>query len=110
MGQPALPYTAAMELSENQKKHLRRLGHALKPVVMLGQHGLTEAVTREMDLALAHHELIKVTARVGEREDRDTALQMLADSTKSTLVKRIGNVGLFFRPKPKLSRIVLPST
>lgn len=99
-----------MELSENQKKHLRRLGHALKPVVMLGQHGLTEAVTREMDLALAHHELIKVSARVGERDDRDTALQMLAESTQSTLVQRIGNVGLFFRPKPKLSRIVLPST
>ena len=51
-----------------------------------------------------------MTARVGEREDRDTALQMLADRTQSTLVKRIGNVGLFFRPKPKLSRIVLPST
>ena len=47
-----------MELSENQKKHLRRLGHALKPVVMLGQHGLTEAVTRETDLALAHHDAL----------------------------------------------------
>ena len=99
-----------MELSENQKKHLRRLGHALKPVVMLGQHGLTEAVTRETDLALAHHELIKVSARVGEREDRDSALQQLAESTGSLLVQRIGNVGLFFRPKPKLSRIVLPAT
>jgi len=99
-----------MELSENQKKHLRRLGHALKPVVMLGQHGLTDAVLREMDLALAHHELIKVSARVGEREDRDAALQQLAESTQSQLVQRIGNVGLFFRPKPKLSRIVLPAT
>jgi RNA-binding protein len=99
-----------MELSENQKKHLRRLGHALKPVVMLGQHGLTEAVIREMDLALTHHELIKVTARVGEREDRDAVLQQLAAGTSSTLVQRIGHVGLFFRPKPKLTRIVLPAT
>lgn len=104
-----MPYTFRMELTENQKKHLRRLGHALKPVVMLGNQGLTPAVVNEMNLALEHHELIKVSARVGEREDRDAALQQLAESTASQLVQRIGNVGLYFRPKAKLSRIVLPA-
>ena len=97
-----------MQLNERQKKHLRRLGHALHPIVNLGQSGLTDAVTAEMERALADHELVKVRARVGEREVRDAALDELATRTRSTVVQRIGNVGLYFRQNPKLSRIVMP--
>jgi RNA-binding protein len=97
-----------MELNERQKKHLRRLGHALHPLVMLGNSGLTDGVAAEMDRALADHELVKARARVGDRSARDLALGELASRTSSTLVQRIGNVGLFFRKNPKLSRIVLP--
>ena len=57
-----------MALSEKQKKHLRRLAHPLSPVVMLGNAGLTDGVVKELDRALADHELVKVSARVGERE------------------------------------------
>jgi RNA-binding protein len=97
-----------MELNEKQKKHLRRLGHDLHPLVTLGNSGLTDGVAAEFERALADHELVKVKARLGDRELRDAAFASLAERTQSTLVQRIGNVGLFFRPKPKLSRIVLP--
>ncbi|MCZ8131621.1 MAG: YhbY family RNA-binding protein [Steroidobacteraceae bacterium] len=97
-----------MQLTEKQKKHLRKLGHPLNPVVMLGNAGLTDAVVAELDRALTDHELVKVRARVGERDARDEALGTLATRTGSQLVQRIGNVGLFFRPRPKVSRIVLP--
>ncbi len=97
-----------MELTERQKKHLRRLGHALHPLVQLGNQGLTDAVAAEMQRALADHELVKARARLGDRAARDAALDQLATRTASTLVQRIGNVGLFFRPNPKLSRIILP--
>jgi RNA-binding protein len=97
-----------MNLTERQKKHLRRLGHALHPIVTLGNAGLTDAVTAEFERALIDHELVKVRARVGERETRDEALGALSTRTQATLVQKIGNVGLFFRPNPKLSRIVLP--
>lgn len=98
-----------MDLTENQKKHLRRLGHALHPVILLGQRGLTEAVVREMTRALHDHELVKAKAHGTDREQRDAAFAALAAQTDSTLVQRIGHVGLFFRPNPKLSRIVLPA-
>jgi RNA-binding protein len=98
----------AMELDEKQKKHLRRLGHALHPLVTLGNAGLTDGVLAEFERALADHELVKVKARVGDREARDAAFAVLCERTGSTLVQRIGNVGLFFRPDPKLSRMVLP--
>jgi RNA-binding protein len=97
-----------MDLNEKQKKHLRKLGHALDPIVMVGNAGLTDGVVAEMDRALTDHELVKVRARVGEREARDAALAGIANRTTSILVQRIGNVGLFFRPNAKLSRIVLP--
>lgn len=102
------PYNARMELNERQKKHLRRLGHPLHPLVTLGQAGLTEGVAAEMERALTDHELVKARARLGDREARDAAFATLAERTGSRLVQRIGNVGLFFRPNPKLSRIVLP--
>jgi RNA-binding protein len=97
-----------MELTENQKKHLRRLGHVLKPVVMIGQHGLTPGVVAEAARALEDHELIKVRARVGGRDGRDTALQALAAQTGAAIVQRIGNVGLLYRENSTLPKVLLP--
>jgi RNA-binding protein len=97
-----------MALSEKQKKHLRRLAHPLSPVVMLGSAGLTEGVVGEMDRALADHELVKVSARVGDRNARDGVLGRLADRTASELVQRIGNIGVFYRRRPRLPKVVLP--
>jgi RNA-binding protein len=97
-----------MTLSEKQKKHLRRLAHPLNPVVMLGNAGLTEGVVKEMDRALADHELIKVSARVGDRAARDAALDGLATQTASEIVQRIGNVGVFYRRSKALPKIILP--
>jgi RNA-binding protein len=97
-----------MALSEKQKKHLRRLAHALNPIVMLGNAGLTEGVVRELDRALTDHELVKVAARVGERQARDAALAALAVRTASELVQRIGHTGVFYRRRPELPKILIP--
>jgi len=95
-------------LSEKQKKHLRRLAHPLSPIVMLGNAGLTSGVVQEMDRALSDHELVKVSARVGERTARDAALDDLAKQTSSEIVQRIGNVGVFYRRSQTLPKILLP--
>ena len=97
-----------MELSEKQKKHLRRLAHPLSPIVMLGNAGLTDGVVSELDRALTDHELVKVSARVGEREARNAALDSLADRTASALVQRIGHVGVFYRRRKDLPQILIP--
>jgi len=97
-----------MPLSEKQKKHLRRLAHPLHPLVMLGNAGLTEAVVVELDRALADHELVKVSARVGERSARDAALDELARRTQASMVQRIGHVGVFYRRVKGLAKILIP--
>jgi RNA-binding protein len=97
-----------MQLSEKQKKHLRRLAHPLSPVVMLGNAGLTDAVVSELDRALTDHELVKVSARVGERAARNAALDTLAARTSAALVQRVGHVGVFYRRRASLPKILIP--
>jgi RNA-binding protein len=97
-----------MPLSEKQKKHLRRLAHPQKPIVMLGNAGLTDNVTSELDRALLRHELVKVSARVADRTSRDQILATLAERTVSELVQRVGNIGVFYRKNKELAKIVLP--
>lgn len=97
-----------IQLSEKQRKYLRGLAHGREPVVLIGQSGLSPAVTKEVDIALGAHELIKVRARVGDRDERNTILGTLATQTTSALVQRIGNVGVFYRPHPERPKIILP--
>ena len=97
-----------MALTEKQKKHLRRLAHPMNPIVMLGNAGLTDAVVAELDRALTDHELVKVSARVGDRDVRNEALATLASRTTSELVQRIGHVGVFYRHHNELAKILLP--
>jgi RNA-binding protein len=97
-----------MTLSEKQKKHLRRLAHPMSPIVMLGNAGLTDGVVSELDRALTDHELVKVSARVGERAARNEALALLANRTGAEIVQQVGNVGVFYRRRKELAKILLP--
>jgi RNA-binding protein len=105
---PETPTAPAPELSERQKRHLRGLAHPLKPVIRIGNPGLTEAVVKETARALQDHELIKVKAPGGDRAARDALLGDLATRTLSTLVHRIGNVAVLYRPNPQLQRVLIP--
>lgn len=105
---PADLYNSAVELSERQRKYLRGLGHALNPVLLVGQHGVTEAVIAEAKRALHDHELIKVKFRGAEREARDAGLAGLATATDSTLVMRIGHTALYYKRRSDTPGIVIP--
>jgi len=96
-------------LTEKQKRHLRGLGHKLKPVVMIGAGGFSAAVRNELDLSLTRHELLKVRLSVGEREARDALILRLCAETAAQLVQRIGNIALLYRRNPDKPRLVLPA-
>jgi RNA-binding protein len=97
-----------MELSERQRKYLRGLGHALNPVLLIGNAGLTPAVITEAKRALHDHELIKVKFRGADREARDTGLAELAVSTESVLLQRIGHTALYYKRRNDRPGIVIP--
>jgi RNA-binding protein len=93
-----------MPLTELQKKRLRGLGHKLKPVIIVGVGGLSENLLREFELSLEHHELMKVKVNVGDREERDAAIQALCVHGDAELIQRVGNIALLFRKRRKDSR------
>ena len=97
-----------MNLSESQKKFLRGMGHPLKPILSIGNAGLSDAVVKEFDSSIAHHELIKVRVRAGDRESRDAMISALCTETGAELVTRIGNVALIYRKNPDSPKIPLP--
>lgn len=97
-----------MNLSESQKKFLRGLGHQLKPVVTVGDAGLSNTVMQEFDSTISHHELIKVRVRADSRQSRDALIDDLCRTAAGNLIQRIGNVALIYRSNPDKPRIKLP--
>jgi len=90
-----------MSITEKQKRWLKKQVHHLKPVVTVGQAGVTEPVLAELEIALDHHELVKVKVNAGDRDERDAAVQMIAQRTRSDLINRIGNTAAYFRANPR---------
>ncbi len=96
-----------MKLTDQQKRHLRGLGHALKPVVITGNAGLTETVLAEIDQALTYHELIKVRVNAADRAQRAAMIGAICDHTKGQPIQCIGHILLIFRRNPKKSGVSL---
>ncbi|GHA50857.1 ribosome assembly RNA-binding protein YhbY [Photobacterium aphoticum] len=86
-----------MNLSTKQKQYLKGLAHNLKPVVLMGANGLTEAVLAEIELALDHHELIKVKVAAEERETKVLIVDAIVRETKAEKVQVIGKTLVLFR-------------
>ena len=102
-----------MILTESQKKYLRGRGHQLKPIITVGNAGLSESVLAEFETTLAHHELIKVKVRSGDRDVRDEIIKQLCDNQSAILVQRIGNIALLYRANPDKkpeARLRIPSS
>ena len=98
---------ASSPLTPKQRRHLRGLSHKLKPIVMLGNAGLTENILSEIDLGLGHHELIKVRISGMERDQRAAASQEICHKTGCQLVNSIGHIAVLYRPATP-PRITLP--
>ncbi|PCH85820.1 MAG: ribosome assembly RNA-binding protein YhbY [Piscirickettsiaceae bacterium] len=89
-----------MSLSNAQIKALKAHTHSLKPVVRLGQSGLSPSVLDEVELALEHHELIKVKIAASDRKQKKAFIETIAEKTLSTVIQSIGSVAVFYRENP----------
>ncbi len=96
-----------MQLSNKQKQYLKGLAHGLKPVILLGQNGLTEGVLAEIDNALNIHELIKVKAATDDREMKSLIHDAIIRETGATKVQSIGHILVLYRQSDE-KKIELP--
>lgn len=97
-----------MPLSASQKRYLRSFAHALKPVILVGQKGVTPALLTEFDGALAHHELVKVKLADDERDSRAASIEAIRAHSGADLVQTIGKIACFYKRNPEKSQFTLP--
>jgi len=95
-------------LNSQQKQYLKSLAHARKPVVIVGAHGVTDAVLAELHQALAHHELLKVRINAGDRDERQRLRHLLCEATGAEMVQQVGHVVTLFRANREAPKITLP--
>jgi RNA-binding protein len=87
-------------LDAKQRQNLRGQAHALKPVVMIGAHGVTDGVLAELEGAIHTHELIKIRLPQVSHDERDDMIQALSGASHADVVGRIGRVLILYRPRP----------
>lgn len=88
-----------MALNNKQIAALKTKAHPLKPVIRIGQKGITDNLIQETELALNIHELIKVHIAVDDRSLRKAAGELIAEKTGAEIVNYIGKVCTLYRQR-----------
>jgi putative YhbY family RNA-binding protein len=88
------------ELTPAERQALKGRAHRLKPVVLVGEAGLTPTVAGEIERALTAHELIKIRVMGAERAAREALLGAVCAATGAAPVQHIGKVLVIFRERP----------
>ena len=96
-------------MSKKQVKFLRSMCHDLKPVVTLGQKGLSDAVLNELEITLDHHELVKVKLSLDDRELRKELIEKICEHSGAEVVQTIGKTVSVFRRNHEKPVISLPN-
>jgi RNA-binding protein len=89
----------ALKVSSDQRAELRSQAHALKPVVLIGAEGLTDAVLAEIKVHLAAHQLIKIRVFGDEREERLAIYEQICDTLNAAPIQHIGKLLVIWKPE-----------
>jgi RNA-binding protein len=90
-----------MSLKNQTKQDLIAKAHTLKPIVIIGNEGLTPTVLNEIDRALYDHELIKVRLPSGEKSQKTEVLQSVSLVLQANCLRMIGHIAILYRPSNK---------
>lgn len=98
-----------IELNSSQRKYLRKVGHHLDPLIIVGKQGVTDMLVRAVSEALEHHELVKVRFNEFKDEKREL-IDELVRRTGSQVAGMIGHVALLYKEQPdeEKRKIIFP--
>ncbi|HHZ88181.1 MAG TPA: YhbY family RNA-binding protein [Chromatiaceae bacterium] len=88
-------------MDKNIAKALKQKAHHLKPVIIVGQKSLSDSVMNEINVALDHHELIKIRVNADDRGQRNQMIQEICRKTGSELIQRVGHIAAVYRESVK---------
>lgn len=87
-----------MRLTSQNIRELKSKLHHLKPSVIIGNNGLTEAVINEIDRALNDHELIKIRIHTkNHKTDLTKITHEICTKTQAALIQIIGHIVAIYR-------------
>lgn len=95
-------------LTSAQTRFLRGQAHDLRAMLQVGGKGISDTLIAEIDLALEHHELVKIKVAAEDRDARDAMIDEMVKRTDAALVQRIGHTAVLYRPSKDKRHIVLP--
>jgi RNA-binding protein len=93
-----------MSLTSKVRQQLKAKAHKLKPIVIVGNNGLTETVNMEIDRALTDHELIKMRINAEDREIRRALYAEIVALHHAEIVQQVGKIGVLFRVSDKVKK------
>lgn len=86
-----------MTLTPKMRQALKARAHKLKPVILVGSNGISEALLKETDRALNDHELIKVRIPTDDRDLKKQLFAEVCEKLNAELVQQIGSIGVIYR-------------
>lgn len=86
-----------MALTSKQKQQFKAQAHHLKPIVQIGNRGLTEAVNNEIERALHDHELVKIKLLGEDRAERIETATAICEAHHAELVQIVGKIAVVYR-------------
>lgn len=95
-------------MTGKQRAYLRAQANGLETILYVGKGGITEAVIRQTEEALAARELIKGRVLEASPLSAREACEQLAEATGAEGIQAIGSRFVLYRPDPKEPKFILP--
>jgi RNA-binding protein len=93
-----------MELTGNQKRRLRSLGHRLPAAMTVGKGGLSEGVAARLRDLFSRAELLKVRLPAGPPTERQALAEELARAADAAVAGSVGRIVLLYKSNETLPR------
>jgi RNA-binding protein len=90
-----------LSITASERLALKGRAHALSPMVMIGNAGLTESVLKEIALTLKTHELIKIRVMSDDRALREAMQESICTQLDAAPVQHIGKILVIYKPNPE---------
>jgi RNA-binding protein len=90
-----------MSMTPKQRQQLKGKAHSLRPIVFIGNNGLTDNVIMEIDRGLEDHELIKIRIQESDRNARKELFQKICEALFAYPIQLVGGIGVIYRVSKK---------
>ena len=87
-------------IANSTRQKYRQIGHHLRPIVTVGNLGVTDGVIEETRRALRDHELIKIKLNIEKKTERDRQVKRLSLALEAHFIQLIGKNALLYKKDP----------